>query len=156
MAAKEYNARVQHKRDTDENLSTANPVLLDGEIVVVSTADGKRRTKTGDGIRTYSQLPFDDEDVWNAINTKSAMSYAVNATLTAGGWSYGRQTVTIDGLKAESNGMASLAYDCSEEQRQAAAAANLRIVSQNEGNIIFTVDGDEPNIDIPIIILVLG
>ncbi len=156
MAAKEYNARVLHKRDTDENLSAANPVLLDGEIVVVSMSDGKRRTKTGDGIKTYSQLPFDDEDVWEAINTKGAMSWSVNATLTAGGWSNGQQTVIIDGLKAESNGMVSLSYDCSEEQRQAAATANLWAVSQGESSITFAVAGTEPSVDIPIIVLVLG
>lgn len=56
-----FDARIRHKRDTSTNWTTNNPVILDGEIIIVDTADGRTRTKTGDGTKTYTQLPFDDE-----------------------------------------------------------------------------------------------
>lgn len=49
----EYEARVCSKRDTDANWAAKNPVLLDGEIIVVRMTDGTVRTKTGDGSTAY-------------------------------------------------------------------------------------------------------
>lgn len=64
-----YNARIMHKRDTSANWTKSDPVLLNGEVVIVDTDNGAR-TKTGTGSKKYSQLPFDDEIVRNLISTK--------------------------------------------------------------------------------------
>lgn len=64
------NARVQSKRDTSANWTQNNPVLLDGEIIVVDTNSGDVRFKVGNGTSTYTQLPFQDEAIYNQINTK--------------------------------------------------------------------------------------
>ena len=58
---KTFKTRIKHKRDTSANWETKNPVLLNGEVIIVDTANGETRTKTGDGTKTYTQLPFDDE-----------------------------------------------------------------------------------------------
>lgn len=63
MATNTFNARVRMKRDTSSNWTTNNPVLLDGEIIVVDTASGDVRFKVGDGTSTYTQLPFLDESL---------------------------------------------------------------------------------------------
>ena len=63
MATKTFNARVQNKRDTSANWTANDPVLLDGEIIIVDTASGEVRYKVGDGVKKYSQLPFSDEAV---------------------------------------------------------------------------------------------
>ena len=63
MATKTFNARVQNKRDTSANWTTNDPVLLNGEIIIVDTASGEVRYKVGDGVKKYSQLPFSDEAV---------------------------------------------------------------------------------------------
>ena len=63
MATKTYNARVKNKRDTSANWTTNDPVLLNGEIIIVDTASGEVRYKVGDGVKKYSQLPFSDEAV---------------------------------------------------------------------------------------------
>ena len=57
----EINARIRHRRDTSVNWTSANPVILAGEIIFVDTADGETRKKIGDGTKTYLQLPFMDE-----------------------------------------------------------------------------------------------
>ena len=49
------------KRDTAANWTNHNPVLLNGELILVDTAEGQLRVKIGDGIKTYTQLPFMDE-----------------------------------------------------------------------------------------------
>jgi len=68
MATKTFNTRVRHKRDSSSNWTTNNPVLLDGEIILVDTADGTLRFKVGDGVKTYTQLPFTDEPLRNLIS----------------------------------------------------------------------------------------
>ena len=51
------NARMKHKKDTHENWTTNNPVLLDGELVLV-VIDGTTMFKVGDGESHYSDLDF--------------------------------------------------------------------------------------------------
>ena len=67
MATKQFNSRIQWKRDTSANWTTNNPVLLDGEIIIVDTNSGETRFKVGNGTSTYTQLPFQDEYVLNQI-----------------------------------------------------------------------------------------
>lgn len=61
MAEKIFKTRIKQRRDTSANWESKNPVLLNGEVIIVDTANGETRTKTGDGTKTYTQLPFDDE-----------------------------------------------------------------------------------------------
>lgn len=63
MADKMLNARVKNKRDTSANWTSNDPVLLDGEIILVDTNNSELRFKVGDGTKRYSQLPFTDEPI---------------------------------------------------------------------------------------------
>ena len=63
--------RIKLKRDTSANWESANPVLLNGEKIIVDTAAGEVREKIGDGTKTYSQLPFADEKIRGAITEKA-------------------------------------------------------------------------------------
>lgn len=58
------------KRDTASNWEQNNPVLLNGEIIIVDTASGEVRFKIGDGTKLYKQLPFSDEAVRALISAK--------------------------------------------------------------------------------------
>ena len=82
MAVKELLARVRHKRDTSANWEAQDPVLLNGEIIIVDTTDGKTRTKTGDGQKKYSQLPFDNETTSKTYAKTFIASEWRNGTLT--------------------------------------------------------------------------
>nr|DAJ51885.1 MAG TPA: hyaluronidase [Bacteriophage sp.] len=70
MATKTLKSRIKNKRDTSANWTKNDPVLLDGEIIIVDTDAGETRYKIGDGTKKYSQLPFQDEAVRNLINGK--------------------------------------------------------------------------------------
>lgn len=62
--------RIQTKRDTASNWEKNNPVLLSGEMIIVDTNAGDTRFKIGDGSKRYSQLPFQDEALYNVLNSK--------------------------------------------------------------------------------------
>ena len=71
MVQKTLDARIQWKRDTSANWTAQNPVLLNGELIIVDTDSGETRFKIGDGTKTYTQLPFEDEAIRNLINGKT-------------------------------------------------------------------------------------
>ena len=58
---KEVQTRIMQKKDTADNWSAANPVILDGELIFVETPEGDTRTKVGNGTSRYNDLPFVDE-----------------------------------------------------------------------------------------------
>lgn len=64
---KNIDARISHKRDTEANWETNNPVLLNGELVLVDTASGELRSKVGDGEKNYKNLPFCDQVLRNLV-----------------------------------------------------------------------------------------
>lgn len=85
MANKEILTRIKHKRDTSLNWTINNPVLLNGEIILVDTPEGKGelRAKIGDGVKTYTQLPFSDEILRDLINdSKVTIDDALSSTST--------------------------------------------------------------------------
>ena len=82
MAEKVLEARIRLKKDTASNWETANPVLLNGEQIIVVTTAGETRYKVGDGTKTYTQLPFTDEPLRNLVSEKSVVSFS--PTLTEG------------------------------------------------------------------------
>ena len=71
MAQRTIDTRIQWKRDTSANWTAKNPVLLNGEIIIVDTGSGETRFKIGDGTKTYTQLPFEDEAIRSLINGKT-------------------------------------------------------------------------------------
>lgn len=77
----QIDARIRQKRDTAANWTNNNPVLLNGELIVVETATGAIRLKVGDGVKTFNQLPFLDEAIYNSIDSKIATELADYATL---------------------------------------------------------------------------
>lgn len=80
MAQKVINTRHQLSRDTSANWTASDPVLLDGEIIIVDTDAGDVRYKVGDGTKKYSQLPFDDEAIKALIGAKANDSAVVHNT----------------------------------------------------------------------------
>lgn len=80
MPQKVINTRHQLSRDTSANWTASDPVLLDGEIIIVDTDAGDVRYKVGDGTKKYSQLPFDDEAIKALIGAKANDSAVVHKT----------------------------------------------------------------------------
>lgn len=56
MAKKIIKARMTQRRDTADGWAAANPILLDGELGIVT--DDKNLYKIGDGVTPWNGLPF--------------------------------------------------------------------------------------------------
>lgn len=66
---KTIQATVKNRTDTATNWTQKNPVLAEGEIIVVQTSAGETRLKIGDGVKTFTQLPYTDEQIYNNVVT---------------------------------------------------------------------------------------
>lgn len=95
-----------------------------------------------------------------ALGEKADKSQPILETLLATGWAGSAapytQEIQVPGLDAAQNGSASLAQDATPEQRDAARKAMLTVVGQNDGALTFAADGEKPNIDISVMITLLG
>lgn len=75
-------------------------------------------------------------------------------TLFASGWNDEKsQTLLVDGLGANQNGSISVGSTATVTQREAARNAVLCITAQVDGALTITADGDVPNIDIPVLLI---
>ena len=45
MTNKTFNTRIKNKRDTSANWTSKDPVLLNGELIIVDTASGETRDR---------------------------------------------------------------------------------------------------------------
>lgn len=100
MTNKTFNTRIKNKRDTSANWTSKDPVLLNGELIIVDTASGETRFKIGDGTKKYSQLPFQDEILRNSKVDLDAGVYTATASSTDG-IAY---TATVPGITALTTG----------------------------------------------------
>ena len=99
---------IQQRRDTVENWTTKNPILLDGEQITVIFDDGRTRHKTGYGGKRYNELPFDGAESCEPSET-------VNVTLLANAWVNGQQTLSVSAVMADQNGYVTLPQAFSDE-----------------------------------------
>ena len=112
------------------------------------------RTKMN-GIESSNMVKID-----TALGEKANSSVLVSATLLASAWtgvdSPFTQDITVTGLTATQNGIISVAHNATFEQREMAREAMLSVVGQEDGKLTIAADGEMPDIDIPVYIILLG
>lgn len=95
-----------------------------------------------------------------ALGQKANNSQAVTTTLLAGAWvgvdSPFTQELSVAGLGAMQNGSISVAHNATAEQREIAREAMLSVIGQEDGKLIIAADGEMPEFDIPVYIILLG
>lgn len=95
-----------------------------------------------------------------ALGEKADKSGVVNATLLASAWvgveAPFTQEIAIDGLGAAQNGNISVAHSATAEQREIAREALLSIIGQSAGKLQVAADGELPEQDIPVVVILLG
>lgn len=95
-----------------------------------------------------------------ALGEKANSSVLVSATLLASAWtgidSPFTQDITVTGLTATQNGTISVAHNATFEQREMAREAMLSVVGQEDGKLTIAADGEMPDIDIPVVVILLG
>ena len=94
-----------------------------------------------------------------ALGEKANLSIAKNIVLSASGWSNAApysQLLEIEEVTADINGVISIAHNVTNEQLEMVYDAALRISDQADGSITITADGDKPNGDIPLLLIIIG
>ena len=66
------------------------------------------------------------------------------------------QTLYVDGLGQSQNGTINVAQNATFEQRKMAREAMLSVTGQADGELIISADGEMPDIDIPVQIILIG
>ena len=102
-----------------------------------------------------SIIKMDDVLVGKADN-----SVCISCTLLASAWSgidspY-VQSLYVDGLGQSQNGTITVAQTATFEQREMARDAKLAVTGQADGELVISADGEMPDIDIPVYIILLG
>lgn len=83
-------------------------------------------------------------------------STAIMGTLVAGNWSNGEQTIAINGLRANQNGIIGITQDISATQMEAVKSAEMYVCGQGNGTLTIAADGVEPPCDIPVVVILFG
>lgn len=70
--------RLKLKRKTTAQWAAQNPVLLAGEPGIEVSSNGKERTKYGDGVKTWNQLPYEtaEAELPQPLATTSTPTFA--------------------------------------------------------------------------------
>lgn len=132
---------------------------LDGETIkqhidhLIATEDGVH------GIR-YSNNALEVKDSttgeWKTIPTGGGESNAVECTLTVAGWSAGRNTISVAGLGADTNGVIGLTQNISTAAMEAVRSAEMYVCGQADGTLTIAADGEIPTCDIPVVVILLS
>lgn len=99
------------------------------------------------------------EKIDTALGEKANLSIAIDAVLSMSAWSETApysQTISVDGLIAEQNGIITIGQNITTEQLEDVVAADMRISNQADGSLTVTAYGDKPTRDIPVTIILLG
>lgn len=91
---------------------------------------------------------------------KGDKSVSIECTLIASSWvgvdAPFTQELAVTDLGAAQNGNISVAHSATFEQREMARDAKLCVTGQSDGKLIISADGEMPDIDIPVVITLLG
>ncbi|MCM1221480.1 MAG: hypothetical protein NC548_44075 [Lachnospiraceae bacterium] len=100
------------------------------------------------------------EKIDTILGKKADTSVSVDATLLSTAWAGLNppftQTIAVDGLKAEQNGTIAVAHSATDEQREISREAMLAVIGQEDGKLLIAADGEMPERDIPVHIILLG
>lgn len=95
-----------------------------------------------------------------ALGEKANSSIAISATLLASAWvgvtAPFTQELSVEGLTAAQNGVIDVAHDASATQREIAREAMLSVIGQSDGKLVIAADGEMPEFNIPVYIILLG
>ena len=91
---------------------------------------------------------------------KGGKSVSIECTLIASSWvgvdAPFTQELAVTDLGAAQNGNIAVAHSATFEQREMARDAKLCVTGQSDGKLIISADGEMPDIDIPVVMTLLG
>lgn len=143
MANKTLLAQIKQRSDTAANWTAKNPIISDGELIIVTTNAGEKRFKVGDGEKTFTQLPYADENILSKIKNYTAgdgISISDTGVISSTGGGSGSDVFVIE--FTYDNGNITGASKTFEETKQAiesnkiVAISNIISDTNNELNFV--------------------
>lgn len=105
---------------------------------------------------TNSNMVLIDEELFK----RALKSVYVAAILKTNDWTWNgatyEQTLKIEGITAETNGIIGVGHSLTAEQFDAVCMGELITGEQTDGALTILANGDKPYCDIPVIIILLG
>lgn len=98
---------------------------------------------------------IDSEDSGIQKRHRINKSVAISATLLSTNWNAGEQTLQIEGVTENSNGMIGLSQTISAEEMESAKNAELYVCDQGNGTVTIAAFGETPTKNIPVVIILL-
>ena len=150
MEDKTYNVRISSCFNTDSDWLAIDPVLLEGEIAIVSIKSDipntvpEVRIKSGDGVHKYSELPFISAmalDVYNWAKQKNKPIYHVDEIIGLENYNnHTHEIKDIIGLQEEldKKGESVNNGDSSDE----VVGKNVQIIANEKDGLYATQDGE--------------
>lgn len=77
MATEIKNIKIRLRKDTIDNWISVDPILHDGEVAIVVGSNGNENLKIGNGLSSFSQLPYLYQNEFSSTNI-----YAKNLSST--------------------------------------------------------------------------
>lgn len=137
------------------NLNAMSDALdtIDDRVVEMSTSI----TEIDSVVDRVSTLETDVSGVASRLTAveQEVGGASISTTLLANAWENASQTITVTGMTANSNGFIDVAHNATTAQREASRDALLYITAQASNSITVTADGDIPEIDIPVTVVIL-
>ncbi len=159
MSITDSNTRfLDWRTDVDEQLTALDAIQL--------TRSEYEQLKNNGALVENQRYCVTDESFYtqNEVNTalsgKAKCSISISATLLANSWSGVNapftQELAITGLTESQNGIIDVAHDATITEREIAREAILSVVGQSSGSLTIAADGEMPEFDIPVYIILLG
>lgn len=135
----------------------AKTVNASGNVIdAIQLGTGTNNVEKTLQIYDYQLLDADGNIPAERLANATKESRSVTVTLQASAWSDGVQTMAVSGLAAAGNGIISVSPGATAVQRAAARSAMLSVTEQSEGTLTIAADGTVPEIDIPVVVILLG
>lgn len=103
----------------------------------------------------YIDTILDGSEKRIRINSRggSVDGTVVYCTLLASNWNNGEQTITVNGLGKDQNGIIGITHDISDAQLSAVKDAEMYVCGQANGSLTIAAVGVAPSCDIPVVII---
>ena len=137
MANKTLLAQIKQRSDTAANWTAKNPIISDGELIIVTTNAGEKRFKVGDGEKTFIQLPYADENILSKIKTYTAgdgISISDTGVISSTGGGSGSDVFIIE-FTSDNNNNITGASKTFEETKQAIESNKIVVVQMGTNDL---------------------
>lgn len=140
--------------------SGAADVTMSAEGVDYVTQEALASGLAGKADKAHTHAQADITGLADALAGKADATLTVTAKATAAGWTGEAapytQVIAVTGMTQACSAVVGLADTATQEQRKACREAMISPAGQAAGTVTLVADGRKPEVDLPVVIMILG